>query len=110
VLERLDLLKRNMLTCSETLSEAASWSAMVREVHASFAAQALSRAAAQLEQLQRSERVLRNVPGGAERTRTLHMFADQLEKVHLSLLLFFNHSLFSMSFCTLLLPLALPLF
>ncbi len=39
VLERLDLLKRNMETCAETLTEAANWSALVREVLASFAAQ-----------------------------------------------------------------------
>jgi hypothetical protein len=39
VLEKLDLLKRNMEVCGDTLLEAANWSQLVREIHASFAAQ-----------------------------------------------------------------------
>jgi len=73
VLERLDLLKRNMETCSETLTEAARWSALVRECHGAFAASALRKVASQLEALHRSERVLRNVPGGGERSKTLEV-------------------------------------
>jgi hypothetical protein len=30
VLEKLDLLKQNLETCGETLTEAANWSALVR--------------------------------------------------------------------------------
>lgn len=81
VLERLDLLKRNMETCALTLTEAASWSALVRDVHASFASSALGRVAAQLEAMQRSARVLRDVPGSVERSKTLQQFTDQLEVV-----------------------------
>ena len=81
VLEKLDLIKRNMETCNETLTEAASWSKLVREVHSSFASNSLDKVAAQLEAMQRSERVLRNMPGGAERLKTLQQLKEQLEKV-----------------------------
>lgn len=81
VLEHLDVLKRNMERCGETLTEAANWSALVRECHASFANQQLRKVATELEALRKSERVLRNVPGGVERTNTLSHLSEQLEKV-----------------------------
>jgi GTPase involved in cell partitioning and DNA repair len=81
VLEKLDVLKRNMERCGETLTEAANWSALVRECHASFANQQLRKVAGELEALRKSERVLRNVPGGGERTKTLAHLSEQLEKV-----------------------------
>jgi hypothetical protein len=81
MLEKLDLIKRNMEGAGETLTEAANWSALVREVHSSFANNSLAKVAAQLEAMHRSERVLRNVPGGAERLKTLQQLKEQLEKV-----------------------------
>lgn len=80
-LERLDLLKRNMETCARTLTEAANWSALVREVHASFASNALQQVADRLEAMHRSEDVLRSMPGALERRRTLTELAEQLETV-----------------------------
>ena len=47
----------------------------------SFANNSLAKVAAQLEAMHRSERVLRNVPGGAERLKTLQQLKEQLEKV-----------------------------
>lgn len=51
----------------------------VRDVHASFGSSQLRRVATQLEAMQRSEKVLRNVPGSAERTSTLTQLRSQLE-------------------------------
>lgn len=48
-------------------------------MHASFGSAQLRRVADQLEAMQRSEKVLRNVPGSAERTSTLTQLRSQLE-------------------------------
>ena len=87
-LEKLDFIKRNMETCAETLTEAANWSALVRNVHSNFASNSLAEVAAQLEAMHRSERVLRNVPGDGERLKTLQQLKEQLEKVGLFLAVF----------------------
>lgn len=53
----------------------------MREVHASFAANAFAQVASQLEDMQRSERVLRDVPGARERTSTLKDMSDQVRHI-----------------------------
>ncbi|CAM9820584.1 unnamed protein product, partial [Discosporangium mesarthrocarpum] len=75
----LDLVKGNMEECMHTLTEAASWNALVRDVNTRFSQGDLSGVAGQLESMRRSLEVLKLMPEADDRARTLRGFQERLE-------------------------------
>eukprot|EP00903_Cladosiphon_okamuranus_P014110 g13116.t1 len=78
-LARLDLVKTNMGDCLHTLTEAASWNALVREVNASFAKDDLKGVAQRLEAMVKSMDVLKDMPEAEDRAATLRELQERLE-------------------------------
>ncbi|CAM9293267.1 unnamed protein product [Scytosiphon promiscuus] len=78
-LARLDLVKTNMGNCLHTLTEAASWNALVREVNASFAQDDLKGVAQRLEAMVGSMDVLKDMPEAVDRAATLRDLQERLE-------------------------------
>eukprot|EP00752_Nemacystus_decipiens_P003518 g3245.t2 len=78
-LARLDLVKTNMGDCLHTLTEAASWNALVREVNASFAQDDLKGVAQRLEAMVKSMDVLKDMPEAEDRATTLRELQKRLE-------------------------------
>ncbi|CAM9472002.1 unnamed protein product [Ectocarpus sp. 4 AP-2014] len=78
-LARLDLVKTNMGNCLHTLTEAASWNALVREVNASFGQDDLKGVAQRLEAMAGSMDVLKDMPEAEDRAATLRDLQERLE-------------------------------
>eukprot|EP00904_Undaria_pinnatifida_P008473 jgi/Undpi1/4756/HiC_scaffold_18.g08109.m1 len=78
-LARLDLVKTHMGDCLHTLTEAASWNALVREVNARFGQEDLKGVAERLEAMVRSMAVLKDMPEAEDRAATLTGLQERLE-------------------------------
>lgn len=52
-----------METCRDTLTEAANWNKLVRDVNVKFASGELTQLAEQLQSLKHSQQILENMPG-----------------------------------------------
>lgn len=74
-------LKSRMETCRDTLTEAANWNKLVRDVNVKFASGELTQLADQLQALKHSQQILESMPGvGAclSSTRRCHMFGSKV--------------------------------
>lgn len=62
-------LRSHMETCRDTLTEAANWNKLVRDVNIKFASGELTQLAEQLQSLKHSQQILENMPGVGWQTR-----------------------------------------